>query len=75
MVMFVKRIVANVFLYSVGMIYGCMVLCRLLWSILREGTDILKSTATEQGMTFIVIFNYFIVHFMYIRIQYLANQI
>ena len=50
MVLFARRIIANVFLYSVGMIYGCVVLCRLLWSIIREGTDILKCTGTEQGI-------------------------
>jgi hypothetical protein len=53
MVSFVKRIAVSVFLYSVGMFYCCMVLCRLLWSVIREGTHILKCTPIEQGIKYL----------------------
>lgn len=38
----VKQILMRLFCYLLGLFYGSMVLCRLLWSVFREGTGILK---------------------------------
>ncbi|XP_028413481.1 epoxide hydrolase 4-like [Dendronephthya gigantea] len=51
MVLFFKRIMAFTFMYSIGIFYGCMVFCRLIWSIIREGTVVVKSVPIEQAPT------------------------
>ena len=49
MFLFVKRVLVYLLCYVIGMFYGTMVLCRLLWNVFREGTEILKWKPNTQG--------------------------